>query len=183
MKTKTKWRIFTIADYEKEEKWLRSMHAQGWKFVGFNGLFHFEECQPEDVVYKLDYCQIASEERDSYIQLFTDYGWEYIDTCVNFSYFRKPAKDIQEEEEGDLYNPQSKTMMMQRLARQLVFILLSMIVSGYLFWERLLGHSFGKELMYDAFYILFTALYLYIAWIAVRFAYHYWKLRRDSSHS
>ena len=60
MKTKIKWRIFTIVDYEKEEKWLRSMHAQGWKFVRFNGLFHFEECQPEDVVYKLDYCQLAS---------------------------------------------------------------------------------------------------------------------------
>ncbi|MGT2846067.1 DUF2812 domain-containing protein [Streptococcus massiliensis] len=183
MKTKTKWRIFTIADYEREGKWLRSMHAQGWKFVGFNGFFHFEECQPEDVVYKLDYCQLASEERDSYVQLFTDYGWEYIDTYVNFSYFRKPAKDVQQEEEGDLYNPQSKTMMMQRIARQFAFILLSMIFSGYLFWERLLHRSFGKELFYDAFYILLTGFYLFIAWLAVRFLLQYVKLKREFSKS
>ena len=179
MKTKTTFGIFTIADYEKEEKWLRHMQAQGWKFVGFNGLFHFEECQPEDVVYKLDYCQLASEERESYIQLFTDYGWEYIDTCNNFSYFRKAAKDVQQEEEGDLYNPQSKTMMMQRIGRQFAISLLSLCFTGYLFWERLLGHSFGKEWLYDVFYILFTALYLYIAWVALRFAYCYWKLRRE----
>ena len=179
MKTKIKWRIFTIVDYEKEEKWLRSMHAQGWKFVRFNALFHFEKCQPEDMVYKLDYCQLASQERDTYIQLFRDYGWEYIDTSVNFSYFRKPAKDVQQEEEGNLYNPQSKTMMLQRIARQLVISLLVLCFTGYTFWGRLFHRSFGKEWFYDSFYILLAAGYLYIVWITVRFLVQYIKLKRE----
>ena len=56
-------RIFTIADWEKEEQYLRKRHREGWKFVKVNlpGLYHFEKCSPEDVVYQMDYNQEVAE--------------------------------------------------------------------------------------------------------------------------
>ena len=48
--TETKFRFFTIADYEDEEIWLRKMHNDGLKLVKVNppGIYTFEECEPED---------------------------------------------------------------------------------------------------------------------------------------
>ena len=31
--TKTELRIFTIADWKREQKYLRKRHREGWKFV------------------------------------------------------------------------------------------------------------------------------------------------------
>ena len=78
---KTEIRIFTIADYEEEEVWLREQHRQGWKLVNTNlpVFYHFVKCEPEDVVYRLDYKN--SEEDGNYMQMFQDYGWEYFNSC------------------------------------------------------------------------------------------------------
>lgn len=45
-KTKTFLRLFTIADYEEEEQWLRSQHQKGWKLqkIYFPCFYVFEEC-------------------------------------------------------------------------------------------------------------------------------------------
>ena len=50
-------RLFTIADWEKEQDYLRRQHQRGWKLdrVTFFNCYHFVRCQPEDVVYQLDY--------------------------------------------------------------------------------------------------------------------------------
>ena len=55
--TKTQFKWFSIPEYDKEQEYLRQMHKSGWKLVriGFPGVYHFEACQPEDVVYQLDY--------------------------------------------------------------------------------------------------------------------------------
>ena len=56
METKKQFKWFTIFEYEKEEQYLREMHKSGWKFIkvtGF-GVYHFEKCIAEDVVYQLD---------------------------------------------------------------------------------------------------------------------------------
>ena len=51
--TKTEVRFFTITEWEKEQDYLRQQHQKGWKFVRVNfiGLYHFEKCEPEDVIY------------------------------------------------------------------------------------------------------------------------------------
>ena len=76
--TKTMFRIFTIADYEQEEQFLRQQHQNGWKLKRITafGFYHFEACTPEDVVYRLDF-RTKGTDWDSYFQLFSDYGWEY----------------------------------------------------------------------------------------------------------
>lgn len=55
--TKKERRFFTIAEWDKEEEYLRKRHLEGWKFtyLVIPGIYHFEKCEPEDVVYQLDY--------------------------------------------------------------------------------------------------------------------------------
>ena len=93
MKTKKEIRFFTIFQYEEEQEYLREQHNHGWKFVKVNGLsmYHFEECQPEDVIYQLDYNQEGSAHKEEYIKMFEDCGWDYIQEYVGYSYFRKSA--------------------------------------------------------------------------------------------
>ena len=41
MQTKTTIRFFTIADYEKEQEYLRQMHKDGWKFITIDELMKY----------------------------------------------------------------------------------------------------------------------------------------------
>ena len=79
MEKKIVYRLFTIADYEREALYFREMHAKGWKLrkVSYSILlfavkYTFEKCQPEQVSYQLDFYPMEKSERASYLQLFKD---------------------------------------------------------------------------------------------------------------
>lgn len=98
---KTEFKYFTIMQYEKEQEYLSKMHKEGWKFTGVTllGFYHFEKCEPEDVVYQLDYNQDGIANKDEYVQMFHDCGWEYLQDFFGYSYFRKPASEMNGHEE------------------------------------------------------------------------------------
>ncbi|MBQ2242140.1 MAG: DUF2812 domain-containing protein, partial [Clostridia bacterium] len=110
------FRYFSIFEYEKEEQYLREMHKDGWKFLKVTGLgvYHFEKCIAEDVVYQLDYNRDAKKNREEYLQMFSDCGWEYLQSYAGYSYFRKPAAEMREDE-GIFCDEESKLMMMERV--------------------------------------------------------------------
>ena len=69
MEKKIVYRIFTIADYEREALYFREMHAKGWKHrkVSYSILlfavkYTFEKCQPEQVSYQLDFYPMKKSE-------------------------------------------------------------------------------------------------------------------------
>ena len=101
MEMKKEFRFFTITQHEKEQTYLRTMHQNGWKFVRVTGLgmYHFEKCVPEDVIYQLDYDQEGAAHAQEYIQMFADCGWEHLQEYAGYSYFRKSAKDMNGDEE------------------------------------------------------------------------------------
>ena len=75
MEKKVVYRIATIADYDREALYLGEMHAKGWKLkeVSYSNLvvavkYTFEKCQPEQVVYQLDFYPMKKSERASYLQ-------------------------------------------------------------------------------------------------------------------
>ena len=80
METKTVFKYFTIVNHEKEEEYLRSMHKDGWKFKKVSGfcMYHFEKCEPEDVIYRLDYNRDGILHKSEYTKMFEDCGWEYL---------------------------------------------------------------------------------------------------------
>ena len=68
MEKKIVYRIFTIADYEREALYFREMHAKGWKLrkVSYSILlfavkYTFEKCHPEQVSYQLDFYPMENQ--------------------------------------------------------------------------------------------------------------------------
>lgn len=112
------FRYFSIFEYEKEEKYLREMHKSGWRFLKVTGLgvYHFEKCIPADVIYQLDYNKEGLEQKDEYLRMFSDCGWEHIQEYAGYSYFRKPAAEMNGDEEIFCDN-ESKLQMMERVLK------------------------------------------------------------------
>lgn len=148
METKKQFRIFTIFEYEKEQDYLREMHKSGWKFVrlcGF-GMYYFEKCTPEDVVYQLDYNAEGLNNKDEYLKMFTDCGWEYLQDYVGYSYFRKPVSENGETEEI-FCDEESRMQMMERVIKGRMLPLL------ILFLGILLPQFITNIFTYQNFYI------------------------------
>lgn len=127
MKLKKEFRYFTIFEYEKEQTYLRRMQQSGWKFVqvsGF-GIYRFESCTPEDVIYQLDYNPDGLAHKTEYVQMFRDCGWEYLQDYVGYSYFRKPAAQTDGAEEI-FCDDSSRMQMMERVFKGRVLPLLAL---------------------------------------------------------
>ena len=84
--TKTVIRFFTVADFQEEEKWLREQSKKGLKLLKMVPpcFFVFEQSTPEDVIYRLDYKN--NTECEDYMQMFNDYGWEYVGKCIGYCF-------------------------------------------------------------------------------------------------
>ena len=118
MESKKQFRWFTIFEYEKEQDYLRKMHKSGWKFVKVKGLgmYYFEKCDPQDVVYQLDYNKDGLAHKDEYLRMFDDCGWEYIQDYAGYSYFRKAVSEDGVADEI-FCDEDSKLQMMQRVIK------------------------------------------------------------------
>lgn len=125
MEIKKEFKWFTIFEYEKEQDYLREMHKAGWKFVKSTGLgmYHFEKCLPQDVVYQLDYNKDGLAHKDEYLKMFDDCGWEYIQDYLGYSYFRKAVSDDGIAEEI-FCDDESRLQMMQRVLKGRMLLLL-----------------------------------------------------------
>lgn len=148
METKKQFRIFTIFEYEKEQDYLREMHKSGWKFVrlcGF-GMYYFEKCTPEDVVYQLDYNAEGLNNKEEYLKMFADCGWEYLQDYVGYSYFRKPVSENGGAEEI-FCDEESRMQMMERVIKGRMLPLL------ILFLGILLPQFITNIFTYQNFYI------------------------------
>ena len=118
MESKKQFKWFTIFEYEKEQEYLRKMHRAGWKFVKVKGLgmYYFEKCVPQDVVYQLDYNEDGLAHKDEYVKMFEDCGWQYIQDYAGYSYFRKGVADDGTAEEI-FCDEESRFQMMQRVMK------------------------------------------------------------------
>ncbi len=149
MEKKIVYRIFTIADYEREALYFREMHAKGWKLrkVSYSILlfavkYTFEKCHPEQVSYQLDFYPMEKSERVSYLQLFKDCGWEYITDFNSFSYFRKVRSKIESNAEFEIYNDAAgKLAMVNRILRLRLVPVLLLLAIHIPFLLKLLNRS------------------------------------------
>jgi hypothetical protein len=114
---KTEVKFFTVPDWKKEEAYLRDQHRQGWEFVRVDRLclYHFRRCEPADVVYQLDYNEESTKNRDGYVRMFEDCGWEYLQNFFGYSYFRKPAAQMGDAEEEIFCDDESRLDMIRRV--------------------------------------------------------------------
>ena len=124
---------FSLTDYEKEEAFLREKHIQGYKLIKVTlpGFYYFERCEPEDVVYKLDFNPQSTVEKERYVQMYADYGWEYLQDLNDYSYFRKSACNAEEHDLTIFSDDQSKLDMLKRIFfKRMVPILFIFLLFG-----------------------------------------------------
>jgi hypothetical protein len=76
----TKFRWFWAWQDEKEEAWLGKMSKQGYHLssINFPGFYSFGKGEPREYIYRLDYQTFRKKDRQEYLQLFKDAGWEYL---------------------------------------------------------------------------------------------------------
>ena len=181
MEKKIVYRIFTIADYERETLYFREMHAKGWKLrkVNYSILlfavkYTFEKCHPEQVSYQLDFYPMEKSERVSYLQLFKDCGWEHITDFNSFSYFRKAHSEIESNAEFEIYNDAAgKLAMVKRiLTRRMLPILLLFLALLPVFSKFVTG---GSSFSWEMFLIVIIDGVLLIVH-AIQISYIFWRL-------
>lgn len=168
--TKKVFKYFTITQYEQEADWLRAQHRAGWKLVHVTlpGIYTLETCEPEDVVYQLDYNQEGKAHKAEYTQMFADCGWEYLFDFVGYSYFRKPAASM-DGEESIFCDDESRLDMLQRvfMGRLLPLLIVFCCIIVPQLFLCLARMSQGNSFDVFLFALYCTLLGLYLAIFAV----------------
>ena len=181
MEKKIVYRIFTIADYEREALYFREMHAEGWKLkeVTYSNLvvavkYTFEKCQPEQVSYQLDFYPMKKSDRASYLQLFKDCGWEHITDFNGFSYFRKAHSEIESDAEFEIYNDAAgKLAMVKRILTRRMFPILLLFLALLPVFSKFVagGSSFSWEMF---LIVIIDGVLLTVH--AIQISYIFWRL-------
>lgn len=168
MSTLKEFKFFSIIEYDQEAEYLRSMHRKGWKVVkiSFPGFYTFESCEPEDVVYQLDYNQEGISHKAEYIQMFADCGWEHLFDFVGYSYFRKPAAEMSSDE-SIFCDDASRLAMLERIYKGRLIpllILFCLIVLPQLVLQMFHLNNpirLGLFVLYLVITILYLSIFLY----------------------
>jgi len=148
---------FYISEFDQEAAWLSFMHREGWKFVSTDGFhYQFEKSEKEDWVYELDYLESGVAGED-YIQMYQDFGWEYVFQYDHWCYFRKQRIEGEENATTLFGDRESKLELCKRVVhgqflRMLPFLLLTPSILNLFRLSKPMEH-FGP-----VFGIFFTVL-------------------------
>ena len=178
--TKTCFRFFSIMDYEKEADFLREMHKKGWKFVKVSllGFYEFEACEPEDVVYQLDYNPDGVKHQNEYLQMFKDCGWEYLQDFAGYSYFRKPVSEM-DGDESIFCDDESRLDMATRVIRGKV-IPLRVVFCCCIVPQFLMNtiHYRDEDAVQNMLAILLGAVFVLYLVVFIQFGIKYYQFKK-----
>lgn len=172
-----KMRLFTIADFKEEEEWLEEMHRSGWKLIGMTPpcFFYFARCRPEEVVYQLDFRNRRDGYGSAYLQMFRDCGWEYVDSCMSFHYFRKPVSQMEGMEEIFSDNA-SRIDFMGRIWKwrmMPIFVILFGCILPQIY------QGITKRIPMDAFFWIFVMMLLLYLRLILHVGIKFFRMRRS----
>ena len=108
---------FYISEFEQEAAWLSFMHQEGWKLLSTDGFhYQFEKTEKEDWCYELDYKENGVAE-DDYIQMYRDFGWEYVGHFNHWCYFRKKNTEGETNDSSVFSDRESKLELCKRILK------------------------------------------------------------------
>ena len=123
---KTIRRSFYISDFEEEQEFLSSQHNAGWRLTDTRGKkYFFEKCDKEAAIYQIDF-NPKEQRKSEYVQLFTDFGWEFVDEKDGRFYFSKPA--LQGSEEKIFSDRETKLAMCRKIIKRKLVQLIPLTV-------------------------------------------------------
>jgi hypothetical protein len=137
--TATKFRWFWAWQDEAEETWLERMSQQGYHLssVVLPGFYTFSMAEQRNYVYRLDYQTFRKKDKQEYLQLFNDAGWEHIGEMSAWQYFRKEAKP---DETAEIFTDvESKIAKYKRVLAFLGFFYLILIT--LVFTQRIVSDN------------------------------------------
>ena len=187
MEKKIVYKIFTIADYDREAAYFKKMHSQGWKLkkVSYSPFlvavrYTFDACPPQEVAYQLDFRPMKKAEQESYYQLFEDCGWEHITNFNGFSYFRKAHSEIESDAEFEIYNDAwSKLEMIKRLlVWRFLPAIMVLCVTTYLLLD-IFQKSLKASLLFKSILAIDCVILLILFCQLVHIALRFWKMRQE----
>ena len=145
----TERQIFYISEFDVEAAWLSFMHREGWKMLSTTGFkYRFESCPKENWTYQLDFRADGVSEEEyiqmyreihqgdgpkkrmaalrETIEMYADYGWEFVPRFRQWYYFRKPYS---ESEDMSIFSDNaSKIEMCRSIIRQHALLVTPMIL-------------------------------------------------------
>ena len=141
--TLTERQVFYIAEFNEEAAWLSFMHAEGWKLVKTTGFkYHFESCPQEEWIYQLDF-RDGNLDETSYIQMYADYGWEFVTRFRHWYYFRKIR--TAGDDMSIFSDSQSKAEMCRKVIRHHALILAAYFLAVMAFFMFMKCGSFFAQ--------------------------------------
>lgn len=121
--TQWKFKWFWAWQDEKEEDWLSEMSRQGWHLLepGLLGFYVFQAGPPKKYIYRLDFQSDYQMDKDEYLKLFADAGWQHLGKMGGWQYFRKA---VRADESAEIFtDADSKIAKYRRLILYLVTLL------------------------------------------------------------
>ena len=173
---KSIWRLFLAYEDQNQEAWLEALAQQGWH-LSRPGLFRFTFTQGEPSLnrYRLDYQMLRGRQRDEYLDLFRDAGWDLLGEVSNRYYFKARTDAFCPEVFSD---PESRRDRIRRELRLLGGIL---AIEG---WNLSILFGMGirdfhrKDPFFDVLLPIGLATLLALAVVTVMTGWCVWKLAR-----
>jgi len=151
----TKYKWFWAWNDDREEAWLSEMARDGLHLKQVTlGSYTFEQGEPENYVYRLDYRAIKSKDKESYLQLFEDAGWEHVGEMSGWVYFRIKANPGEAPE--IFSDAESKMGKYQRIMMYLVILLPIMLILRPSTAGRYGTFSFVVEALFAVLMLLYV---------------------------
>lgn len=178
MADKKEFHTFVLPEYEEEEKYLRDMAKKGYLLekVTMFGVYHFKKSEPVDMIYRIDFNPQKAEDRSSYLQMFKDYGWDYIQDLNEFSYFCK----VNDGSDDEIFNDnESRIEMMERIYRRkmlpIVVLFLCLIIPQGM---RMIVSGNYSDAVSIVFYVLWIIIMVYFVYLMTRCTAGFNKLKK-----
>lgn len=177
----TKFKFFTITEFEKEQEYLSEQHKRGWKLthITLPGFYHFEQCTPDNVIYQLDYNPDRHKNFRQYIQMYEDCGWNYICDLAGYSYFCKSVDDMSQKEE--IFNDDSsKKDMLERVFKGRMiplFIILGLVLLPNLIASIYFTYTYKHPYFIGFLFVLTCCFILYLT-IIIKWIRMYKRLQK-----
>ena len=139
-------KIKYFLNYDKEEKWMDHMSAQGWRLKKVSLAYTFDLASPEQANIKIDYRHFKSNQDFlDYCALFEDSGWRHITGTKNSGaqYFKKVGDNCADDIFSDAVSRAGRykrlSDMMMSISIALIIILLPILLSDSIQWDSFLN--------------------------------------------
>lgn len=157
-------KLFWVWEFEKEERWLNDMAAQGWVLskVGFC-TYTFEQAKRGEYTLRLELLDegTGTEAGKAYIDFVESTGAEYIGFVARWVYFRKRTS----EGAFDLFSDiDSRIAHVRRILNLLVILIAMQLATAHGVIRQFFTDPSGAMVIFGCLYCLLWVTMIYGSW-------------------